>query len=245
MAASNHSRLSPVSVSIIILISVVIPLCASVSMAARFLSSLGQGVDSWVLFLVSGAIIFSSVALGHLIGLCIAHKSPVWVPVLCSAVWLLVVTFSTSTSALSLLNSSGDTINRQIQDSPQNRSIQESIDLNIASIRQLQDNINNAPTNWLTKRGQWSETIADLQRQNRALINSQARLIRSGDGSATADAFNKLSAVGLDRFRLSMLAAILMDLIPFTVSLAMAFIRGRGRSGKKQSGTVRNLKAVA
>lgn len=231
------------SVSIIICISVVIPLFASVSMAARFLSSLGQGVDSWVLFLVSGAIIFSSVALGHLIGLCIAHKSPPWVPILCGAVWLLVVTFSTSTSALSLLNSSGDTINRQIQDSPQNRSIQESIELNLATIRGLQETINNAPSNWLSKRAAWSQQVADMQQQNRALINSQARLMRSGEGSAVADAFSKLAAVGLDRFRLSMLAAVLMDLIPFTVSMALAFVLGRNR--KKSKATVSKLQAVA
>jgi len=242
MAALNSSRLSPASVSIIVLISVVIPLMASVSMAARFLSSLGQGADSWVLFLVSGAIIFSSVALGHLIGLCIAHKAPAWVPVVCGAVWLLVVTFSTSTSALSLLNSSGETINRQIQDSPQNRSLQLSIDANLATIRSLQENINNAPRNWLSKRAEWAGQISDIQKQNKAMINSQSRLHRMGEGSAVADSFNRLAAVGLDRFRLSMLAAILMDLIPFTCSLALSFVLGC--RGKKAGGTVRNLKAA-
>ena len=63
MAANNgKGTLSPVSIAVIVLISIFIPLCASVSMAARFLSSLGQGMDAWILFLVSGAIIFSSVA---------------------------------------------------------------------------------------------------------------------------------------------------------------------------------------
>jgi len=231
-----------VSVSIIVVISVVVPLCASVSMAARFLSSLGQGMDAWVLFLVSGEIIFSSVALGHLIGLCIAHKSPGWVPALCALVWLLVVTFGTSTSALSLLNSSGSTINRQTQDSPQFRNLQQSIDLNLATIRQLQENIENSPMSWLTKRAQFAGQIQDLQKQNKPLIALQNRLARTGEGSAVGDAFNKLSAVGFDRFRLSMLAAILMNLIPFTVSMALSFVLGRV---KKSGGTVRNIKAVA
>jgi len=243
MATSNNSRLSPASVATIIVISVIVPLCASVSMAARFLSSLGQGADAWVLFLVSGAIIFSSVALGHLIGLCLARSAPSWVAIACAGVWLLVVTFSTSTSALSLLNSSGSTISRQILDSPQNRNLQASIDANLGTIKQLQQNINNSPTNWLTKRGQWAEQIADLNYQNKSLLNMQGRLTRNAEGSSVAQSFAALSRYGITRDRLAMLCAMLLDLIPFVCSIALSYVLGM--RGKKSVGTVRHLNAVA
>ena len=81
---------------------------------------------------------------------------------------------------------------------------------------------------------------------NQGKINSQSRLHRKCEGSAVTDAFNRLGAIGLDRLRLFMLAAILMDLIPFTCSMALSFILGRrGKSGKKPQATSEKLHAVA
>ena len=246
MATSNTSRLSAANVFLIGVVSILIPLLASVSMASTFLASLGQGTDKPVLFLVSAAIIFSSVVLGHLIGLTLSNNGPVWIVGMCIAVWCGVITFSTSTSALSFLNSSSTTIANQIEGSAKGQSVQNSINQNINAIQGLQEQIDKAhPVQSRSKRERWAEQIAGLQASNITLYEMQSRMTRDGEGSAVAQSFNKLERYGITRDRLAMLAAVLLDAIPFACSIGISFLMGR-RKGKKSQATGKpHLQAVA
>ena len=131
-------------------------------MGSRFLSSLGTGTDSGVLLLGAGALLASSAVLGTLAGRCYRAGSA-GIALLCLASWLTIVCISTGTSALSLLNTSGSVISKQINYSQQGRAVQKSIDANLSTIASLQQQIDAAdPVRWRTRRAEWSEQILSL-----------------------------------------------------------------------------------
>ena len=233
MADQQHTsaRISvPVFKLFSILVCIIAPLTCSAFMGARFLQTLGTGTNGWILLLGAGALLASSALLGTMAGRCKSKGSNA-IAVLCLFAWLVIVCISTSTSALSLLDTSGDTINNQVQGSNEYRNIQASIKANLAAIAGLQDNISNAPSNWLTKKSQWTAQISGIQDQNRLLINNQNRLSRNQSGSTVADAFNRIgSLLGLSgasvRLLLVLAFAIALDLLPFSAGCALGFLYG-------------------
>lgn len=255
MADQQHTsaRMSvPIFKPFVILVCIICPLTCSAFMGAKFLQSLGTGTNGWILLLGAGSLLASSALLGTMSGRCKAKGSNA-IAALCLLCWLVIVCISTSTSALSLLDTSGSTIANQVQQSNEYLNIQSTIDDNRLAVKSLQDNINNAPKNWLTKRSEWSNDIAAIQKQNRILISNQSRLSRNQEGSTVAVAFarigNLLGMSGEGARLLVILAfAICLDLLPFTAGCSLGFLYGNSPAKKRQAAPKKkkpNLELVA
>ena len=252
MAESNSTSTSvPVFKPFVILVCIICPLTASAFMGAKFLQSLGTGANGWILLLGAGSLLASSALLGTMSGRCRAKGSS-GIASLCLLAWLVIVVISTSTSALSLLDTSGDTINHQVEHSNAYRNYQASIDANMAAIAGLQDTIARAPKNWLSKRAEWTGQIQELQKENRLMLNNQGRLSRSKEGSSVAVAFARIGdLLGMSgeaaRLLVILLFAIALDLLPFTAGCSLGFLYGS--PVKKPQATPQkrkpNLRAVA
>lgn len=229
----------------IIIVSIVIPLTASMAFGSQFLASLGQGVSKWMLYLLSGAVIFSSVSLGYLNGKC-RDAGRSGYAALCIVTWFMVAMFSTVTTTLSVLNASGSTINRQISGSTKNRTIEASVQANLQTIASLQATINQLdPVEWRTRRAQLAEQIKGTQQQNISLLRMQTAMRTKGEGSAVAQSFAELARYGITRLRVAILAALLLDMIPFVIASCLGALDGRRRevvAGKKSQAPLRRVK---
>lgn len=232
-----------------IIVAIIGPLTASALMAASFLSDLGTGADSYILLLASVVLLASATILGSLAGKCIRAGNGL-VAGVCGVTWACILVFSTSTSSLSLLDSSGATINRQIAESGKYQSVQASVDANIAAMAGLQAQINEAPSNWRTRKAEWAGQIQTLQQQNATLFRMQSSMQTRGEGSSVQQAFAKLESVGLSRTALIVLFAICLDLTQFSASLALGYLSGnrrreKGEMPKQTKKSKPNLRAVS
>lgn len=253
----NTSNIGWPVVMLVILICIIAPLLASSGMGAEFVASQGQGAMSHIYMLAACAIIFSNPVLGYIAGRLTVIGATA-TACYCWAVWILIVAFSTITSSASILDGSSATIQREIERSAQGASVQASIDSNLATIRALQASIDGLdPIRRRTERKRLAADIAVLQQQNQSNFRRQDAQVVKGTGSATAQAYKKLEAVGITRVKIAFLFSLLLDLIPFGASLGLGRLVGKaqqnsqrppqrssapvGMSGKKPGGHLRSV----
>lgn len=209
-------------------ISIATPLIASSLHAGRFLGSLGETpLDRAAMLATSFAIIASSVIIGNLAGRALArghHGAFTGAAV----VWLGILAFSTSTSTLAILNTSGERIQSQVAAGSETRAVQASLDANLASIASLQQQIDaKDPVRWASKRATWAEQIARIQRDNQSYLRRLQAAEARGSGSAVAQSFASLEQYGITRTRVAMLSSFLLDAIPFVVSVLLGLLGQR------------------
>jgi len=85
-------------------------------------------------------------------------------------VWCVIVMFSTSTTTLSILNTTGTTIQDQIASSPKVKSLQADLDSNNKAIKGKQAQIDGRDAvRWASKRDGWEADIATLKSDNKII----------------------------------------------------------------------------
>lgn len=232
-------------------VSIGLPLTASTMQAGTVFTEAGGGITAagGVGNAVhAGAIICSSVIIGLLTGKALVRRFHLQA-ILGILVWAGIVTFSTMTSTMAILNNSTTVIADQIAGSDQSRVVQASLEANLATIASLQVQIDQAdPVRWRSKREAWAGQIQDLQRQNQQLLGMQRSANLRGEGSSLADTFGKLEEYGVTRTRFAALASFLLDAIPFVTALLLGSLTARRQAeraaGKKRQGRP-SLHAVA
>lgn len=199
-----------------IAVSVLLPMIVSSQQAGRFFQSLGTGTDAAILFATACGIIFSNPVVAVLIG----HTASLFQKVLAYALCFGIISFSVLTTTIAIHNKTGEKIVSEQQSSSFTQSTQSAIDSNLAAIKSLQEQIDALdPYKWRTKRSQFASQIQMLQMQNMQLMDKQQVRAEAGGGSVTGETFAKLEEWGITRFGLSVLAAVLLDAIPFVVCL--------------------------
>lgn len=207
-----------------LIISIAIPLTASSMQAGRFFQNLGEGSDSYVMLFTACSIIFSSVILGTLAGLCWA-RGIIGGFLLAGFVWIGITTFSTTTSTMAILNSFGNRIEVQVSGHSGNLAIDGQIKSNMATIAGLQKQIDaRDPVMWATKREKWAKQIKSIGEQNMSLMQMQSSAREAGTGSPVAQTLKKLEKYGITQTGIAILAAALLDAIPFTASVLLSLL---------------------
>jgi len=240
------------------------PLTFSGSQGGRFLQKLG-GKESWeflnftitdssVLMGIGMCIIFSSPIVGMFVG--IAKRNNDTASTLGGMfVWFCIVVFSMCSSTLAIINNADSTIQAQVHDTPQVKSIKASIEANLKSIESKQGVLDssiaaNAITvknkqaeiagrdavKWQGMRNDLSDDINSLNYQNdyqttkttaeiaeliaanEALTDKLTEAEEKGTGSTVASSVNALEGFGITVVKIALLAAFLLDLLPFYAS---------------------------
>lgn len=230
MTTSNSSaRITFAQKSFITLVCIIGPLATSAMMGASFLKSLDTGVDSLAILVGAVSILASSAVLGWLTTKCYQaayHKTSI----ACALTWLIIVFFSTSSSALSLLDGSRSTITKQVQSTSENRSLNQSIEINNQIIASYMQQVNSHdPVKWKTKREGWLAEVSKLETKNENLALQKSHNEKTGKGSSVADSFSKVERFGITRETLILLFAVALDAVPFIAGLAIGALSGPRR----------------
>lgn len=238
MSTTNDTSGAPerprVVIAIAVVVCVALPMIVSSQQAGRFFQSLGTGTDAAILFLTACAIIFSS----PVIAVLLSHSPSQTFRVMGFAVCAAIISFSVLTTTIAIHNKTGQKIASEQQSSAANTAIQASIDSNLAAIASLQVQIDRlAPARWQTKRAGYAQQIQNLQMQNMQLMAQQERQAKTGGGSVTGETFAALESWGISRFGLSVLAAVLLDAIPFVACLIIGSVLAVGVQYRRAAGS--------
>lgn len=242
MSRTNHSLPNGVHTSAVIVAGLAI--AASASQSALFLSSQGAAQGSHViaiLLLISAAVMLGGVVLGRLAGCAIANDDPAWIPCLCLLVYLGIASFSIITSTAQLLDAGHSTVNAENSASVEASGLRESIASKSASIQTMQSNIESMPSSWITRKERAQETVNKLEAEKLALLGRLGRV----SNSSTEQAYGDVQAMfGLTRAGWSLLLAVLLEMIPFTVTLVLSY-HGQKRAQAKSLGKPEGQRLVA